>query len=316
MSELLPRRMSAAASAAPSSAGVVGGGATTVLAAAVAGGAAVGGGLVWCSSCAFSPSSASSSSSGGGRKAAGEAARTGEAGISNEEDEAAAPEAPPADPLGQKKKRNPAPGKELAKPAPETEAKKVVDHRKPAPKVSPDAECLRRRRIFLTGEVTDEVAKRTVQELLYLEAEAPGTPIRMVVNSGGGKVHSGLAILDVMEAISSPVHTVVMGRAFSIAAVLVAGGEQGHRLALPHARLMIHEPTGSYPKLDAADLEIKLRELQQRSAETRQLLAKFTRKPEPEVTRLLERDFYMSAEEGRAFGLVDVVAPSIDAWGL
>lgn len=204
----------------------------------------------------------------------------------------AAPAAVPATP--------PEPGKAPATPP--ADPKKVVQRT-----VNIDQEMLKSRRLFLTGEVNDDMAKIFVQQLLFLEADDPDAPVTIFINSGGGLVHSGLAILDVMANVSTPLKTVCYGRCFSIAAVLLAAGTPGHRSAYEHARLMIHEPSCSYPKLSASDVILKAEELRNTKETLEAVLSRLTGKPLADIVDAVARDRYMSVQEGRDFGLVDSI---------
>lgn len=185
--------------------------------------------------------------------------------------------------------------------APETGAKK------PQRTVNVDQEMLKSRRLFLTGEVNDDSAKVLVQQLLFLEADDPEAPVTIFINSGGGLVHSGLAILDVMRNVSTPLKTVGYGRCFSIAAVLLAAGTPGHRSAYENARLMIHEPSCSYPKLSASDVILKAEELRHTKETLEFVLSVLTGKPKADIVDAVARDRYMSVQEAKSFGLLDTV---------
>merc|ERR550514_1362527 len=130
-------------------------------------------------------------------------------------------------------------------------------------------------------------------------------PITLFINSGGGLVHSGLAIFDAMSSITPRVETVAYGRCFSIAALLLAAGERGHRSAYKNTRLMVHEPSCSYPKLQTADLIIKVAELENTRRTLEEALSDRTGRPECEISERIGRDMYMSANEAREFGIID-----------
>lgn len=176
--------------------------------------------------------------------------------------------------------------------------------------VNVDQEMLKLRRIFLTGDINDDTARLFVQQLLYLEADDPHAPVTIFINSGGGLVHSGLAILDVMSHVSTPLHTVAYGRCFSIAALLLSAGTRGHRSAFSHARLMIHEPSCSYPKLQCSDIMIKVDELRHTQQILVQVLSVQTGRPREEISQAVARDRYMSVTEAIDFGIIDIVMPS------
>ncbi|CAJ1346750.1 unnamed protein product, partial [Effrenium voratum] len=188
---------------------------------------------------------------------------------------------------------------QVVQKAPEGAAKK------PARTVNVDQEMLQSRRIFLTGEVNDDSAKVLIQQLLYLEADDPNAPVTLFINSGGGLVHSGLAIIDVMSSVSMPLKTVGYGRCFSIAAVLLAAGTPGHRCAYERTRLMIHEPSCSYPKLPASDIMVKAEELRKTKQTLEEVLCELTGKPMAQITDMVAKDRYMSVTEARDLGLLD-----------
>ncbi|KAL1499377.1 hypothetical protein AB1Y20_011583 [Prymnesium parvum] len=181
----------------------------------------------------------------------------------------------------------------------------------PAPKSMAElvtALSIRARHVFVTGKITDDSARVVIAQLLFLEQAKPGEPIYMHINSGGGKVHAGLAINDVMRAISSPVHTTCLGHCESMAAVLLAAGERGCRYALPNSRIMIHQPVrGSSSKSNASELTIQAAELDRSRQKLASLLAEACGRPVAELEAIIERDRYYSAQEAREMGLVDAI---------
>mmetsp|Transcript_15299 Transcript_15299/g.35802 ORF Transcript_15299/g.35802 Transcript_15299/m.35802 type:complete len:335 (+) Transcript_15299:200-1204(+) len=215
------------------------------------------------------------------------------------------PEKPPDTPEPER-----APAPEVRKPQ-EVPTKPAT--RRAAGSVNVDQEMLHLRRIFITGEINDDSAKLIVQQLFFLEAVDPDAPITVFINSGGGLVHSGLAILDVMTHLSTPLKTVAYGRCFSIAALLLAAGTVGQRSAYSNVRLMIHEASCSYPKLQCTDVVIKVDELKhtQRTMET--ILSARTGRTPAEIAAALQRDKYMSVQEAIDFGLIDSVVPATHA---
>lgn len=230
----------------------------------------------------------------------------------------AAPTAPsvPAEPAVKAEPAVPAAPADPATPKPdpnhksEPEAKPKTTSRttkRPSGTISVDQEALRARRLFLTGDINDDMAKAFVQQILYLESEDPETPVTVYINSGGGSVHSGLAILDIMSSVRMPVATVAYGRAMSIAALLLAGGTPGRRSAYANTRLMVHEPSCSYPKLQASDLKIKMAELERTRQTMVSIFASRVGRPEAEVAEEIGRDRYLSAAEAKTFGLLDTV---------
>lgn len=165
---------------------------------------------------------------------------------------------------------------------------------------------LKERIVFLTGEVNDEVASLICAQLLFLEAENPDKEISFYINSPGGVVTSGLAILDTMNYIKCPVSTVCMGQACSMGSLLLTCGEKGRRFALPNARVMIHQPSGGFQG-QATDMEIHVKEILAIKKRLNQIYVQQTGKPLKEIEVAMERDNFMTAEEAKAFGLIDAV---------
>jgi len=150
-------------------------------------------------------------------------------------------------------------------------------------------------------------------QLMYLDAEEPGKPIMMFIHSPGGKVNAGLAIYDTMQAISSPVHTICFGKASSMAAVLLSAGEPGHRICLPNASVMVHQPSlEMISKTTATDLFIRADETRRIKELTNRLLALHTNQKQSVIEEALERDKHLTAEEAKRFGLVDRVSKTWD----
>ncbi len=165
---------------------------------------------------------------------------------------------------------------------------------------------LRERIIFLGTPIDDMVSNLTVAQLLFLEAEDPEKDISLYLNSPGGSVTAGMAIYDTMQHIRPQVSTICVGLAASMGAFLLAGGAPGKRLALPHARLMIHQPLGG-AQGQATDIEIMAREILYHKRKLNEILAHHTTQPLERIERDTDRDFFMSAEEGREYGLIDQV---------
>ena len=161
--------------------------------------------------------------------------------------------------------------------------------------------------VFLGTEVNDDVANVIIAQLLFLEADGPGKEIQLYINSPGGSVSSGFAIYDTMQHISSPVATTCVGMAASMGAFLLAAGARGRRSALPHARIMMHQPWSGGAKGTAADIEIAAREVVYLRGKMFELLARHTGQPLERVEREFDRDHYMSGGEARQFGLIDNV---------
>ena len=165
---------------------------------------------------------------------------------------------------------------------------------------------LRERIIFVTGEVEDHMASLIVAQLLFLESENPSKDISMYINSPGGVVTAGLAIHDTMQYIRPRVSTVCIGQACSMGSFLLAAGEPGMRIALPQARIMVHQPSGGARGM-ASDIEIQAREIIRLRKRLNELYAKFTGKTVEEIDIALDRDNWLDADEAKTFGLVDKV---------
>ena len=165
---------------------------------------------------------------------------------------------------------------------------------------------LRERVIFLTGEVHDHMANLIVAQLLYLEAENPEKDIHLYINSPGGVVTAGLAIYNTMRFIKPDVSTICIGQAASMGAFLLAGGQKGKRFALPNARVMIHQPSGG-SRGQATDIEIQAREILKLRERLNGEFANNTGQPLERVERDMERDYFMSAAECKAYGMIDEV---------
>ena len=168
---------------------------------------------------------------------------------------------------------------------------------------------LRERIVFITGEVEDHMASLIVAQLLFLESENPSKDISMYINSPGGVVTAGLAIHDTMQYIRPRVSTVCIGQACSMGSFLLAAGEPGMRIALPQARIMVHQPSGGARGM-ASDIEIQAREILRLRKRLNELYSKFTGKTVAEIDTALDRDTWLDAEEAKTFGLVDKVFES------
>ena len=168
---------------------------------------------------------------------------------------------------------------------------------------------LKERIVFLGQEVDDQIANLIVAQILYLEAQDPEKDINLYINSPGGLAYGGMAIYDVIQHVRPEVATICIGMGMSAAAMILAGGAKGKRLALPSAKIMIHQ--GSAGTRGApTDMEIHLREVLATTRRMAQIFAHHTGKPLEEVERDLDRDYYMTAEEAKAYGIVDtVIAP-------
>jgi ATP-dependent Clp protease protease subunit len=160
--------------------------------------------------------------------------------------------------------------------------------------------------IFLGEEVTDVSANLIVAQLLFLESEDPGKDIHMYINSPGGSVSAGLAIYDTMQYIKCDVSTMCMGMAASMGAFLLAGGTKGKRMALPNSEIMIHQPSGG-AQGQATEIKIVAEQILKTKRKLNEILAANTGKPLEQIEIDTERDNYMSAEEAKAYGLIDNV---------
>jgi len=160
--------------------------------------------------------------------------------------------------------------------------------------------------IFLGTPINDDVANVVIAQLLFLEADNPERDIHIYINSPGGSVSAGMAIYDTMQFLKSPVNTNCMGLAASMGSFLLAAGRPGKRSALPHSRIMIHQPSGGASGT-AADIEIQAREILYLRGKMNELMSKHTGRPVEQIERDMDRDRFMSAEEAKAYGLIDNV---------
>ncbi len=165
---------------------------------------------------------------------------------------------------------------------------------------------LRERIIFITGAVEDTMASSICMQLLFLEAENPKKEISMYINSPGGVVTAGLSIYDTMQFIRCPISTTVMGQAASMGSLLLAAGAKDMRFALPHASVMVHQPSGGYSG-QVTDIMIHARNVEKTKQRLNEIYVKHTGRSIKEVEEALERDNFMSAEEAVKFGLIDKV---------
>jgi ATP-dependent Clp protease protease subunit len=160
--------------------------------------------------------------------------------------------------------------------------------------------------IFLGTPINDDVANVVIAQLLFLEADNPERDIHIYINSPGGSVSAGMAIYDTMQFLKSPVNTNCMGLAASMGSFLLAAGRPGKRSALPHSRIMIHQPSGG-TQGSASDIEIQAREILYLRSKMNELFSKHTGRPIEQIERDMDRDRFMSAEEARDYGLIDNV---------
>ena len=165
---------------------------------------------------------------------------------------------------------------------------------------------LKERIVFIGTPIDDAVASLVIAQLLFLESEDPDKDIYLYINSPGGSVSAGLAIYDTMQYIRPDVATICIGMAASMAAVLLAGGAKGKRTALPNSRIMIHQPWGGVQG-SAADIRIQAEEILKIKNRINQILSKHTGKPIEQIEKDTDRDYYMSAEEAKEYGIIDQI---------
>lgn len=164
----------------------------------------------------------------------------------------------------------------------------------------------RERIIFLSEEVDDGIANSIVAYLLYLDSEDQTKPIRLYINSPGGSVTAGMAIYDTMQYIKSEVITICMGLAASMGSFLLMAGTKGKRMALPHSRIMIHQPSGG-TRGQATDIQIEAQEILRIRRQLNEIYAQRTGQPLEKIERDMDRDFFLSAQEAKEYGLIDKV---------
>ncbi len=165
---------------------------------------------------------------------------------------------------------------------------------------------LKDRIVFIGNPIDDDIANLVIAQLLFLEAEDPDKDVNLYINSPGGYVTAGMAIYDTMQFIKPQLATVCIGQASSMAAVLLAGGAVGKRTALPNARILIHQPMGG-AKGQATEIEIHAREILRMREELNKILAKHTGQPLSRIAADSERDFFMTAEQAKSYGIIDTV---------
>jgi ATP-dependent Clp protease, protease subunit len=164
--------------------------------------------------------------------------------------------------------------------------------------------------IFLGTPINDDVANVVIAQLLFLQADNPERDIHVYINSPGGSVSAGMAIYDTMQFLKPPVNTTCMGLAASMGSFLLAAGTPGKRSALPHARIMIHQPSGG-TQGTAADIEIQAREILYLRSKMNELMAKHTGRPVEQIERDMDRDRFMSADEAKSYGIIDNVISKV-----
>jgi len=160
--------------------------------------------------------------------------------------------------------------------------------------------------VFLGTPVNDDVANIIIAQLLFLEADNAGRDIFLYINSPGGSVSAGLAIYDTMQYLTSPINTICMGMAASMGCFLLTGGSKGKRMALPHSRIMMHQPSGG-AQGTSSDIDIVAKEILFMRAKIYELMAKHTGKPVDVIERDFDRDKYMSAQEAKDYGIIDQI---------
>jgi len=165
---------------------------------------------------------------------------------------------------------------------------------------------LKDRIIFLGGPIDDNVSNLVIAQLLFLEAEDPDKDIHLYINSPGGVVTAGMAIYDTMRYIKAPVSTICIGQAASMGAFLLSGGEKGKRFSLTNARIMIHQPIGGFQG-QATDIHIHAKEILRMKAQLNELLAEHTGQTVEKVENDTERDYFMSGEEAKSYGIIDAI---------
>lgn len=165
---------------------------------------------------------------------------------------------------------------------------------------------LKDRIVFLGSAIDDSVANLVIAQMLYLESEDPDKDIFLYLNSPGGHVSSGMAIYDTMHYVRCPVCTFCMGQAASMGALLLAAGEKGKRYALPHSRILIHQPLGGFQG-QATDIDIQAREILRMKDELNRILATMTGQPLDRIQADTERDYYMSGEQAKEYGIIDEI---------
>lgn len=165
---------------------------------------------------------------------------------------------------------------------------------------------LKERVVFLVGPVEDHMANLVVAQLLFLESENADKDIHLYINSPGGAVNAGLAIYDTMQFIKPDVNTVCIGQAASMGALILAGGSKSKRFALPHARMMVHQPMGGFQG-QASDIDIHAREILRVRERLNHILVKHTGRSLDQIKEDTDRDYFMDGEEAKAFGLIDAV---------
>ena len=165
---------------------------------------------------------------------------------------------------------------------------------------------LKDRIIFVPGTITDDVANTVIAQLLFLQAEDAKKEIKMYINSPGGEIYAGLAIYDTMKHLTCPISTIAIGVAASMASLILSSGTKGKRLALPNAMILIHQPLGG-AQGQASDVEITAKEILRLKDLTTDILAKNTGQKKNQIEKDVDRDYYMTAEKAKQYGLIDKI---------
>ena len=165
---------------------------------------------------------------------------------------------------------------------------------------------LNERIIFLGTPIDDQIANLIIAQLIHLESEDPEKDIQIYINSPGGQVYSGLAIYDTMQFVKPSISTICVGTAMSLGALLLAGGAQGKRMALPNAKILIHQVSGGFQG-QATDIEIQARETINLKRRLEEILAEHTGKPTEQVAKDMERDYFLTSQEAQDYGIIDNV---------
>ncbi|MDX9822014.1 MAG: ATP-dependent Clp endopeptidase proteolytic subunit ClpP [Syntrophales bacterium] len=165
---------------------------------------------------------------------------------------------------------------------------------------------LKDRIIFLGTAIDDDVANLVIAQMLYLESEDPDKEIFLYLNTPGGHVSSGMAIYDTMRYIKPPVHTFCMGQSASMGAILLAAGQKGKRFALPHSRILIHQPLGGFQG-QATDIDIQAKEILRLKDELNSIMADLTGQPIERILADTERDYYMTGQQAKEYGIIDEI---------
>ena len=163
---------------------------------------------------------------------------------------------------------------------------------------------LEERIVFLGTPITDMVANSVIAQLLFLDSKSNEKDIKLYINSPGGSVSAGLAVYDTMQYVKSPISTICVGQAASMAAVLLASGEKGKRFSLPNSRILIHQPLGG-AQGQATDIDIQAKEIMRMKVNLNNVLVKHTGQPIEKIVKDTDRDYFMSAQEAKDYGIVD-----------